>query len=50
VGTGLFADAAFQGHVITANVSQIGALCARVYDGAGEITAPTTYVITVQHP
>jgi len=50
VGSGLFNDAATQGHVITANVSQIGALCARVYDGAGQITAPTTYLITVVHP
>jgi hypothetical protein len=50
VGTGLFNDAATQGTVITANVSQIGALCARVYDGAGLIAAPTTYLITVVHP
>src|SRR4051812_21372026 len=35
VGTGLFNDAAVQGTVISAQVSQIGSLCARVYDGAG---------------
>ena len=50
VGTGLFNDTAKQGNVITGQVSAIASLCARVYDGAGQITAPTTYVITVVHP
>jgi hypothetical protein len=50
VGTGLFNDAATQGTSITGQVSTIGSLCARVYDGAGLLTAPTTYTITVVHP
>jgi hypothetical protein len=50
VGTGLFNDTAIQGTSITGQVSTIGSLCARVYDGAGLVTAPTTYTITVVHP
>jgi hypothetical protein len=50
VGTGLFNDTATQGTVITGQASSIASLCARVYDGAGQIAVPTTYVITVVHP
>jgi hypothetical protein len=50
VGTGLFNDTALQGATITGQVSTFGNLCARVYDGAGQIAAPTTYKITVVHP
>ena len=50
VGTGLFNDTATKGTVITGQASSIASLCARVYDGAGQIVAPTTYIITVVHP
>lgn len=50
VGTGLFNDTAKERTVITGQASQIASLCARVYDGAGQIVAPTTYIITVVHP
>lgn len=50
VGTGLFSDTAVQGTVITGQVTTFGSLCARVYDGAGQVAAPTTYTITVVHP
>ena len=50
VGTGLFNDAATKGAAISGQLTSTGSLCARVYDGAGQITAPTTYTITVVHP
>jgi len=50
VGTGLFNDVARQGLVITGQATAAASLCARVYDGSGQITAPTTYVITIVHP
>jgi hypothetical protein len=50
VGTGLFNDAATEGTTITGNVTAFGLLCVRIYDGAGLITAPTTYIVTVIHP
>jgi hypothetical protein len=50
VGTGLFNDTATQGTTITGQASSIASLCARVYDGAGQVVAPATYVISVVHP
>jgi len=50
VGTGLFNDTAIQGSTLTGQVTTTGNLCARVYDGAGQVVAPTTYTITVIHP
>ena len=43
-------DNAIQGTVLTGTLSAAGSLCTRVYDAAGSLTAPTSFIVTVVHP
>jgi len=42
-------DGALQGDLIIGQASNVGALCARVYD-VGNVVDPVTFTITVEHP
>jgi hypothetical protein len=49
VGPGLFNDDAIQGEVVVAQTSATGDFCVRIYDAAGTVVEPPTYVIDVSY-
>jgi hypothetical protein len=43
-------DNSIQGSVVDGRASTTGSFCVRIYDAAGTVTDPQTYVIDVFHP
>ena len=43
-------DKAVQGSSVIGQASALGNFCVRVYDAAGTVTQPESYVVTVSHP
>lgn len=49
VPPGLFNDKAIQGSVVIGETQTVGDFCVRIYDAAGTVVDPETYVIEVSH-
>ena len=49
VGPGLFNDKSIQGSVVIGETQTVGDFCVRIYDAAGTVVDPETYVIDVAH-
>ncbi|OFW14242.1 MAG: hypothetical protein A3F69_00565 [Acidobacteria bacterium RIFCSPLOWO2_12_FULL_66_10] len=49
VGQGMFNDKSIQGSVLVGQAQAAGNFCVRIYDAAGTVANPETYVIEVSH-
>jgi len=49
VPPGTFNDQSIQGSVVVGQTQTVGDFCVRIYDAAGTVTTPETYVIEVSH-
>ena len=49
VPPGTFNDQSIQGSVVVGQTQTVGDFCVRIYDAAGTVATPQTYVIEVSH-